>query len=271
LARAKNTERSAARRRHREQVRVAAAEVVPSAERTATEAAQAPPGPGAGDAIRSMFRLPDVRADLAMLPGMLLRTKKLWIPFAMLLASFVLAVLYAEGLIPDAVEGIVGLYVELTLPPTALFVFFIGGFLAPRASYLVGGALGLVDGILWSLLFLISPNAQPNDAARVVGPSDYLAVLVIATVVGVLAAGFAAWYRNFLRQSQERARANRIAREQQAREKAKEQARKDRDEQRRTAAAAARAARPATASAAPAQASSARGSPTAPGGKGTPA
>ena len=47
----------------------------------------------------------------------------------------------------------------------------------------------------------------------------------IAILVGILAAGFAAWYRRFLRSSQERAKANRQSREQEQARKAKEQAR----------------------------------------------
>jgi hypothetical protein len=45
--------------------------------------------------------------------------------------------------------------------------------------------------------------------------------------VGILAAGFAAWYKRFLRSSQERAKANRALREQEQARKAKEQARAD--------------------------------------------
>ena len=52
-----------------------------------------------------------------------------------------------------------------------------------------------------------------------------MAIILVAVVVGILAAGFASWYRNFLRSSQERARQNRAAREQQQRVKAKEDAR----------------------------------------------
>jgi hypothetical protein len=243
LARAKNTDRAEARRRHREQTR-SAATLDPDLEDSIAAAdavAQATDMP----APRMGFRMPDVRADLAILPGMLLHTKKLWIPFALLLASFVAGLLLANRAFPEGIDRTVGLFVELTLPPTSLFVFFIGGFLAPRASYLVGGLLGLVDGILWSLLFVLAPGAQPNDPSRPGGtaavaptPLDYLSIIAIAVVVGILAAGFAAWYRNFLRQSQERARANRAAREQQARAKAKETERQAREDQRKAAAAA---------------------------------
>ena len=49
----------------------------------------------------------------------------------------------------------------------------------------------------------------------------------IAIVVGILAAAFAAWYKRFLRSSQERAKANRAIREQEQARKAKEQAKAD--------------------------------------------
>ena len=47
--------------------------------------------------------------------------------------------------------------------------------------------------------------------------------------IGILAGGFASWYRRFLRSSQERAAANRAQKEREQAEKAKEQARADRE------------------------------------------
>ena len=44
-----------------------------------------------------MFQMPDIRDDLRTCPGMLAHTPKLWIPFAMLLVSFILAVLLTQG------------------------------------------------------------------------------------------------------------------------------------------------------------------------------
>jgi hypothetical protein len=230
LARAKNTGRAEARRRHREETRGATVQDDESDD--ALEPNLAPPAAGG---LRGMFQMPNVREDIRILPGMLAHSPKLWIPFVMLIVAFVLAVLLTQGttapdgtftsVLPSGVESIASLYVQLTLPPTALFVFFIGGFLAPRASYLVGAILGLVDGILWSLLFLLSPGAQPDAPGRLVQPTDVVAIILVAVVVGILAAGFASWYRNFLRSSQERARQNRAAREQQQRLKAKEDAR----------------------------------------------
>jgi hypothetical protein len=141
-----------------------------------------------------------------------------------------------SSIIPDGLDRIAALFVQLTLPPTALFVFFIGGFLAPRASYLVGALLGVVDGILWSIYVFTTGGSQEGFAAA--NLSDVFAIIGIAVLIGIIAAGFAAWYRAFLRSSQERARQNRIAREQQMRAKAKEQERVAKEEQRKAAIAA---------------------------------
>lgn len=91
----------------------------------------------------------------------------------------------------------------------------------------------------------ITANAGA-DGFRANSASDVLAIIFIAVMIGTLAAGFAAWYRNFLRSSQERARANRAAREQQMRAKAKEDERKAKEEQRKAAIAAREAARSAS-------------------------
>jgi len=240
LARAKNTDRAEARRRHRELTRVDE----PQDEEFDTIDVTPPQSAG----LRGMFRMPNIREDLRAFPGMLAHSPKLWIPFGMLALAFVLAMLLSQAttqpdgtitgsIFPSGVESLVSLYVQLTLPPTALFVFFIGGFLAPRASYLVGALLGLVDGILWSLLFLLSPGAQPDAPGRLVQPSDVVAIILVAVFVGILAASFASWYRNFLRSSQERARQNRAAREQQQKIKARDDAKAGRDAQRQAAAA----------------------------------
>jgi hypothetical protein len=234
LARAKNTTRAEARRRYRDQVRT----VGPEDAIVEDETLAATPPQSSG--LSSMFRMPDVRADLRALPEMFRTRKRIWIPFAMLGISFVLALMLSNSILPDGVDRLVSVYVELTLPPTSLFVFFIGGFLAPRASYLVGAILGLVDGILWSTLFLIAPGTASETQTgtangRAVAGSDVIAIILVAVVVGILAAGFAAWYRNFLRQSQERARQNRVQREQQQQAKAKADARAAKDAQRQAA------------------------------------
>lgn len=251
MARAKNTNRAEARRRTREQQR--ALESTGSGEATIEEVAPPITVNTGGGSLLSGFRIPNIAADLRAFPHMLLHTPKVWIPFGILFVSFIMAMLlpvsktvsYGPGMvteilgtsiIPSGLDRMAALFVQLTLPPTALFVFFIGGFLAPRASYLVGALLGLVDGILWSIYVFTTGGSQEGFQAGTI--SDVLAIIGIAVLIGVIAAGFAAWYRAFLRSSQERARQNRIAREQQMRAKQKEQERVAKEEQRQAAIAA---------------------------------
>jgi len=225
LARAKNTSRAEARRNYREQVRAAdGGELVEE-----TPVAEPAPTPRP-----SMFKMPNIREDLRILPAMFRTRRLLWVPFIMLFVTFVVALLWIQGVLPTDLGWLVSLAVELLLRPTGLFVFFIGGFLAPRASYLVGAILGIIDGILWALLgFLVpgstvTPDGQLETSGAALTLGDAIVFIMVATVVGILAASFAAWYRNFLRSSQERARQNRAAREQQQAAKAKADAKAQR-------------------------------------------
>jgi hypothetical protein len=219
VARAKDTTRADARRRYRDSQRVESDPVHMEDELIA-------PAPVTSG--RPSFRLPDIRGDIRALPSVIRTRPLVLIPFAMLLVAFLLELVRQSGALPTGVIGDAALlYIQLTLPPTALFIFFIGGFLAPRASWLVGGLLGAFDALLITALVLINPQAQLEGS----GVSELAQGLVplwgIAIVVGVLAASFAAWYRSFLRSSQERAKANRAAREREQALAAKEQAKKD--------------------------------------------
>ena len=222
--RPKNTSRSEARRRHREDLRGEddeSTELDDQAE--ATE--NAPSG-------RPAFALPDIRADLAALPRVF-RKPLVWLPFGLLLAAFLIELARQGGALPEGQVGdIAVLYVQLTLPPTSLFVFFIGGFVADRASYLVGALLGVFDALLITILVLgDQTDFEGTGVTEVSGDQSTIEALVplwgIAILVGIFAAGFAAWYRRFLRSSQERARVNRAAREKEQAQKAKDQARAD--------------------------------------------
>lgn len=173
--------------------------------------------------------MPDVRADLIALPGLFRTRRALWIPVLMLLVGFALMNLIFAGVLSEEIAGVAGLYVQFFFVPYGLFTFFIGGFLAPRASYLVGLLLGLLNGLLWTILIFLG-SAVPTTGDVVAAPADpateALRVTAIAVVYGTLAAAFAAWYRDFLRGMQERGRARRA--EQELKEKAR------RREERRT-------------------------------------
>jgi len=226
VARAKDTSRAEARRRHRESQRLDDPEL---------DLVEEPEEPAPTVSSRPSFRMPDVRGDIAALPGIIAGRPLVLVPFGMLIVAFVLELLRQAGTLPAGGIGEIALlYIQLTLPPTALFVFFIGGFLAPRASWLVGGLLGAFDALLITLLVVVSPQEQLEGSVSEVA-QGLIPLWGIAIMVGVLAAAFAAWYRTFLRSSQERARANRMAREREQAERAKEQARKDREAARQAA------------------------------------
>ena len=241
MPRSKNTSRADARRRHKEETRTT--DVEPN---TLSEAVEPE---GAATSMRPRFALPDILADVRALPQVF-RKPLVWLPFGLLVGAFALELARQGEALPEGqVSDIATLYIQLTLPPTALFVFFIGGFVAPRASYLVGALLGILDALLitilmtmtikprmsqpsWSLGEDLSPAAELEVAGITGVASELVPLWGIAIAVGVLAAGFAAWYRKFLRSSQERAKANRAMREKEQTEKAKEQARKDKAEAR---------------------------------------
>ena len=96
--------------------------------------------------------------------------------------------------------------------------YFIAGFLAPRASYLVGGLLGLIDGALLPIgLLLTSPPA--SDVLRIDALSGIGSYAVTGALFGGIAGWFAGWYRDFLRGMQGRGRSK--TRQQGAGERAK--------------------------------------------------
>ncbi len=220
--RPKNTSRAEARRRHRDETRETEAD--PNAVDESAAAEEATP------TSRKMFAMPDVAADLKALPGVF-RKPLVWLPFGLLLLAFGLELARQNGAFPEGqVADILTLYIQLTLPPTSLFVFFIGGFVAPRASYLVGGLLGVFDAVLITLLVVRDQAALEGSgvtemSSGVVSLETLAPLWGMAILVGVFAGGFAAWYRRFLRSSQERAAANRAAKERDQAAKAKEQAR----------------------------------------------
>jgi hypothetical protein len=234
--RPKDTSRAEARRRHRDEQREVEEDLDPQAE-TEAVAEEAPKS-------NPMFAMPNVVADIRALPQVF-RKKLVWLPFILLAVTFGLSVALINGVfegLPDPVTSVISLYISLTLHPTSLFIFFIGGFVAARASYLVGGILGVLSAAIYlSVISIASERARVEHADTLLSTGGEVASvtpeLIVQTVgmglvIGVFAGGFAAWYRRFLRSSQERAAANRAQKEREQAEKAKEQARADRESMR---------------------------------------
>jgi hypothetical protein len=76
---------------------------------------------------------------------------------------------------------------------------------------------------------LDSVLSTTGEGAPAVTAELALQTIGLGLMIGIFAGGFAAWYRRFLRSSQERARVNRMQREQEQARKAKEQARADKE------------------------------------------
>ena len=209
MARAKNTSRAEARKRTRDSQR---AQLLADDEQL-DEESSAPTTPVTRP---NMFALPNFREDIRTLPSVFRTRRLVWLPFGLVLIGFVLALLiYA---MPEDMQTWVALYLQFFFVPQGLFAYFIAGFLAPRASYLVGGLLGVLSGALYGIAILatqpVGTNIDFSQAAASVASYTFTGV-----VLGTFAGGFAAWYRNFLRQMQDNGRQRRA--DQEAKERAK--------------------------------------------------
>jgi hypothetical protein len=84
----------------------------------------------------------------------------------------------------------------------ALGGVFLAGFLAPRASWLLGAIVGLVAAFGYVTILLLVPGAlgpTPPEASTVQGVALY--AFLLSPFMGAFFAAAAAWYRRFLRLS----------------------------------------------------------------------
>ena len=210
MARAKRTVRADARRRYRAEQGLATDQWVddeeaeaatdPAVRDSAARVSAARPVTGAQparvgivDAFRRSFRPLDVRGDLAALPAIALHSKALWIPLALTLVSTT-AFVITQG--NDIVTRFVYSYF---IPTPAIGGVFQAGFLAPRASWLLGVIVGLVSAGCYAFLVVTIPEAvfaaspTPGEAQEIV-----LSGVVLSPIMGAFFASAAAWYRRFL-------------------------------------------------------------------------
>jgi hypothetical protein len=212
VARAKRTHRADARRRSRHldqpEDELGAASTTGAAPSTATPAA-APSRPGITAAFREAYHPANVREDIALLPW-LLRTWAFLIPLGLIAAGSIAIFLDASN--PISIFA----FQTLVLPP-AMAPIFVVGFFAKRASYLLGGILGVIDFLVYAAFLNIVLPASGADTPPEVIRDQTLAALAFGPAGGVLFASAAAWYRRFLNLSNANARR---ARQEQARAKA---------------------------------------------------
>jgi hypothetical protein len=208
VARAKRTARADARRRYRAEQQVP--DVVDTGDddatsttergsrgsRTADTSRDAPaPGQrvGLAQAFRLAFRPLDLRGDLAALPTIAIRTKALWLPVVLVIGS---SVAFAVTRGTDMVTQLLFAYMVQT---PAIGGVFLAGFLAPRASWLLGVIVGLVSAICYTTLILTVFSAVAETAgAPGVAQEAIVSAFLLSPIMGAMFAAAAAWYRRFL-------------------------------------------------------------------------
>jgi hypothetical protein len=222
VARAKRTDRAEARRRHRSEqalagVDEATLDTLEAESATATATRPERPAPEATTAVRrgfttafrEAFRPLDIRGDLRALPS-LVRHKALWIPVLLTIVSawLFIAVRPGETLATaqcgldrpgECLPVLVTFLFQYFIVTPAIGGVFIAGFMAPRASWLLGLIVGLVAASAYSFLVLngyigLAPNAETQTQAQDVVFASYL----MSPIVGAFFASTAAWYRRFL-------------------------------------------------------------------------
>jgi hypothetical protein len=206
VARAKRTRRAEARRRYRAEHglpddSLAVDDATP--EGATTRQGRPEPEPtgrlGIGTSFRLAFRPLDLRGDLRALPA-LVTNKALWLPLLLTAGAtgIWLVVRPQTAAVGDIATVLSVFLLQYFIQPPAIGGVFIAGFLAPRASWLLGIIVGLFAGVCYAGLILsgalgVGTAAQVNEAV--------LGGFAISGLMGVLFASAAAWYRRFLQLS----------------------------------------------------------------------
>jgi hypothetical protein len=201
VARAKRTDRAEARRRYRAEMAGAdgvdegleaetATGVAPA--RPASKQMSSPPGRlGIAGAFRASIHPINVRADVAALPK-LATDKALFLPVAITIGSTVLVLATGASNFASAL-----LYTYFVQSP-AIGGVFLAGFLAPRASWLLGVIVGLLSALCYTVVIVSGVLGTPTQA---VTQDVVVAAFVLSPILGGLFAAGAAWYRRFLQLS----------------------------------------------------------------------
>ena len=192
MPRAKRTNRAEARRRHRASIgEPIEDEAFDDAEPQAAARSSAPKSPAApqerpslGNAFRAAFRPPNVREDLRALPRLLI-DRSVWLPSLLTVAAGIAFAITGGG------NWLIALIATYFVAPPALGSVFLGGFLAPRASYLVGLIIGFVSAVVASAVILTS-SASLVTGQPIVGTPTPTPVSSPAASAGASAAPTAA-------------------------------------------------------------------------------
>jgi hypothetical protein len=206
VARAKKTDRSEARRRARAVSATSdpstGADGIPAA---AASTGKAPAGAAAGSAaaqrpsivgaFREAARPIDLRGDIRRIPWLITRTNAIWLPSLLVVGA---AIWYASSGATGSLQNFA--FTLLVYPPPQIGALFLAGVLTDRMSYMAGGIVGLVCGIVFALYLAFAPI--PEGALQGTQPQVYMLYgLVLSPLSGLAIGGFAGFYRRFLRRA----------------------------------------------------------------------
>ena len=212
MARAKRTERAEARRRYRATLATdPLAEDADGADNVSTSGASqgakrsnaasggkqgasgSPERVGFLDAFRLSIRPVHVREDIAALPWITTHTKAIWLPALITVAATIATA--ATG----ATDMVTGLLFTYFVVFPAIGGVFICGFLAPRASWLVGVVIGLVSAACYVALGVSGKLPSPFAEQYTVNAAGAaISAFIYSPIMGAFFAAAAAWYRRFL-------------------------------------------------------------------------
>ena len=201
MARAKKTARADARRKYRAEHGIPddldTTDESPEAA-TSTQRTAASPGErmSIGAAFRRSFTPIDLPGDVRALPSIAIHSKALWLP-ALITVGATIAFYFTQG--SDLVTRFLFAYFIQT---PAIGGVFLAGFLAPRASWLLGVIIGLLAAACYTFLILTVFSAVTEVAPAAGLTQDIIvSAFVLSPVMGALFAAAAAWYRRFLAMS----------------------------------------------------------------------
>ncbi len=206
MARAKKTDRAEARRRARA---VAATNEATVGEGSGGGGAAPAKSTGGGaasgsapvarpsitGAFREATRPVDLRGDIRRIPWLITRTPAVIVPSLLVIGA---AVWYATSGTGSSLSSFA--FQLLVYPPPQIGALFLAGILTDRMSYMAGGIVGLVCGIVFTLYLAFVPI--PATVLQGTQVQAYMLYgLVLSPLSGLAIGGFAGFYRRFLRRA----------------------------------------------------------------------
>ena len=143
-------------------------------------------------AFRASIRPVNIVDDIRALPWIATHSKALWLPLLITVFSTGLAI-YTKG--ADSISAFLFAYFVQT---PAIGGVFIAGFLAPRASWLLGIIVGFVAALGYSLYIVVTASQIVPAPAPGVAQDAIVGALILSPLLGAFFAAAAAWYRRFL-------------------------------------------------------------------------